>query len=87
MVYPVKQRLKNHTTPIDFLELIDSTLLKAARQIYRTYCEVHPHMAKRPTGVAINRLTYRGKLLFSSKPLLLPEECFVPLSQIEEASS
>ncbi|MBW4637661.1 MAG: hypothetical protein KME05_05385 [Gloeocapsa sp. UFS-A4-WI-NPMV-4B04] len=63
--------------------MTDPTLLKAARQIYRTYCEVHTKIIKRPTGVAINQLTYRGKLLFSSKPILLPQECFIPLSQIE----
>jgi len=48
-------------------------LLKAAQKIYRTYCEVNPNMVKRPTGVVINQLTYRGQLLFSSKPILLPQ--------------
>lgn len=63
--------------------MTDPTLLKAAQEIYRTYCEVHTKMIKRPTGVAINQLTYRGKLLFSSKPILLPEERFISLNQIE----
>ncbi len=63
--------------------MTDPTLLRAARQIYRTYCEVHTKTSKRPTGVAINQLTYRGKLLFSSKPVLLPEESFIPVSQLE----
>jgi hypothetical protein len=34
-------------------------------------------------GVAIDRFTYRGKLIFRAKPILLPQECFVPLSQLE----
>lgn len=83
MVYDLQQRQKIQTNPLDLPELIDPTLLKAARQIYRSYCEAHPSKLERPTGVAINRLTYRGQVLFSKKPILLPEECFVPLSQIE----
>lgn len=63
--------------------LIEIVFLRAARQIYLSYYAVRPHMVKQPSGVVINRSTYRGKLLFSSKPILLPEECFVPLSQIE----
>lgn len=65
--------------------VIDPKLLRAAQQIYRAYCEAHPTMIKRPTGVAINQLTYRGHVILSSKPVLLPEEFFVPLSQIEES--
>ena len=71
------------TTRQYLLKLTDPKLLKIAQQIYRTYCEVHPNTSKRPTGVAINQTTYRGKVLFSSKPVLLPEEGFIPLSQIE----
>jgi len=82
VVYAVQQRPKNHHQ-IDILALIDPTLLKIARQIYYTYCEVNPNLVQRTTGVAINQLTYRGMLMFSSKPILLPQECFVTLSQIE----
>lgn len=67
--------------------LIDSALLKAARKIYRAYCEAHPSAAKRPTGVAVNQLNYQGKVLFSTHPVLLPQECFVPLSQLESEIS
>jgi hypothetical protein len=67
----------------DFSVLLDPNLLRAARSIYTTYYEVHPELIQRPLGVAINRLTYRGKLIFSGKPILLPQECFVPFSQIE----
>lgn len=65
--------------------LIDPALLRVARQIYRDYCETHPGAAKRPSGVAVNQLTYQGKILFSSHPVLLPQERFIPLSQLEEA--
>lgn len=67
----------------DFTALLDPALVRAARQIYVTYYEVHPGLIQRPLGVAINRFTYRGKLIFSGKPILLPQECFVPFSQIE----
>ena len=61
----------------------DNELLKAARHIYKTYCSLHPNLVKKPLGVAINPKTHRGQLVFSNKPILLPEECFVPLKQIE----
>jgi hypothetical protein len=61
--------------------------LQTARQIYRTYYEVHPEEIQRPIGVAIDRSTHRGKLIFTGKPVLLPRECFVPLNQIESGLS
>lgn len=67
--------------------LIDSALLKAARKIYRAYCEAHPTTSKRPTGVAVNQLNYQGKVLFSSHPVLLPHECFVPINQLDSEVS
>lgn len=67
----------------DFTALLDPALIRAARLIYTTYYEVHPGLVQRPLGVAINRFNYRGKLIFSGKPVLLPQECFVPFSQIE----
>lgn len=63
--------------------LLDPGLLQAARQIYRTYYEVHPEDPQRPIGIAIDRYSYRGKLIFGQKPILLPKECFIPLGQIE----
>ena len=63
--------------------LLDPELIKAARHIYRTFYEVHPEVVQQPIGVAIGRLTRRGKLVFGDKPVLLPQECFVPFSQIE----
>ncbi len=67
----------------DFTALLDPALVRSARQIYTTFYEVHPEVVERPLGVAINRFTHRGKLIFSGKPVLLPQECFVPFSQIE----
>ncbi|MEP0910052.1 hypothetical protein [Leptolyngbya sp. FACHB-711] len=63
--------------------LLDPSLLQAARNIYRTYYEVHPDEVQRPLGVAIDRFSLRGKLIFNGKPVLLPKECFIPISQIE----
>uniref|UniRef100_UPI0030D7AECF hypothetical protein n=1 Tax=Oculatella sp. LEGE 06141 TaxID=1828648 RepID=UPI0030D7AECF len=67
----------------EFSALLDPSILQGARQIYRTYYEVHPEQVQKPIGVAIDRFSYRGKLIFGSKPVLLPQECFVPLNQIE----
>lgn len=72
--------------PLDSMSistLLDPNLLQAARQIYRCYYEVHPEQTRRPIGVALDRYTHRGKLIFGEKPILLPKECFVPLSHIE----
>lgn len=63
--------------------LPDPALLQAARQIYRTYHQAYPKLVGRPAGVAIHRQTLRGKVIFTSNPILLPQECFVPFSQIE----
>lgn len=63
--------------------LFDPALIKAARHIYRIFYEVHPEVAQRPIGVAIGRVSHRGKLVFGDKPILLPQECFIPFSQIE----
>lgn len=69
--------------PMNFSALLDPSILQAARHIYRTYFEVHPDEVQRPIGIAIDRYSYRGKLIFGQKPVLLPKECFIPLSQIE----
>ncbi|MGB7086977.1 MAG: hypothetical protein WBD47_15565 [Phormidesmis sp.] len=76
----------NNTDPLAFGDdsvLMDPELIKAARHIYRTFYEVHPEVMQRPIGVAIGRSNHRGKLVFGDKPVLLPQECFVPFSQIE----
>lgn len=76
-------RVVNPVEALNFSALLDPALLQSARQIYRTYYEVHPEQLQRPIGVAIDRYSHRGKLIFGGKPVLLPKECFVPISHIE----
>jgi hypothetical protein len=70
--------------------LFTPTILSAARSIYQAYVETHGDQ-QRPYGVAIDRYTFRGQLIFSEQPVLLPHECFVPLERLglpdEESSA
>lgn len=68
---------------IESPQLLDPTLLRAARLLYRAYKEVHRERMDRPVGVAIDRLSHRGQLIFQPKPILLFTESFVPFEQIE----
>jgi hypothetical protein len=61
----------------------DPSLIKAARNIYRSYCNLNVTTDQRLMGIVINRDNHRGQLAFSPKPILLPRECFIPLKQIE----
>lgn len=61
----------------------DPSIIQAARAIYETYYTVHPDVTELPLGVAIDRTSYRGKLIFKQKPALLPKECFIPFSSID----
>lgn len=61
----------------------DPTLIKAARNIYRNYCNLNIPSENRPMGIVINRDNHRGQLAFRPKPILLPRECFISLKQIE----
>ncbi len=65
--------------------LFDPALLRAAQDIYSFYCQVNPDRERRrqPIGVAMNKFSYRGKLIFSSYPILLPEERFISVEQLE----
>lgn len=67
-------------------DLLDPNMLKSARDIYLTYCYFHVKLIKPPIGVAIDRTTHRGQLLFTKKPILLPWENFIPIHQIESES-
>lgn len=82
-MYTSKERQTHYQEPVDIPKLIDPTVIRAARQIYRTFIEIYPNSSQQPTGVVVNRFTYRGKLIFSTKPILLPDECFVSLNQLE----
>lgn len=61
----------------------DPSLIKAARNIYRNYCNLNFSTEKQPKGIVINRDNHRGQLAFQTKPILLPRECFIPMQQIE----
>lgn len=82
MVSPSPTRSDSYepTTPS---VLLDPAVLRAARQIYRTYYEIHPQKMQNPVGVVIDRHSHRGKLVFGNKPILLYTESFVPFNQLE----
>ena len=67
--------------------LLDPGLLKAARQIYHNYSRLRSKINKVPVGVAIDRQTHRGQLIFAKKPILLPRENFVTLDQLESETN
>ncbi len=69
------------TSELDPSAFLDPALIVAARQIYVTYYEVHPDQIQQPVGIAIDRYTHRGKLIFGGRPILLPQECFIPVEQ------
>lgn len=83
MLQAAKQQVEVNTSQVNVPALPDPGILKAARNIYSIYYEVHPNVSQRPLGVVINRNNHRGKLIFSNKPILLPEECFVAFNEIE----
>ena len=70
-------------TSVEVPILIDPSLLRAARRIYRTYCVLHAKLTKRPFGVAIHQNSHRGQLIFRDNPILLPGECFISVKQLE----
>ncbi|WP_404786694.1 hypothetical protein [Altericista sp. CCNU0014] len=57
-------------------------ILRAARNIYQAYADTHGSKQV-PLGVALDRYTLRGQLIFTGRPILLPHECFVPMQNIE----
>lgn len=63
--------------------LVDPFLLEIARLIYRAYLEVNLERMERPSGVVINPYNYRGQLVFSPQPILLPKELFIKIESIE----
>jgi hypothetical protein len=63
--------------------LLDPSLLRAARQIYLAYSQVHNINEKPPIGVAINPKNYRGQVISGTKPILLPYECFIGINHLQ----
>lgn len=62
---------------------LDPTLLQVAQHVYRTFFEVHPDYPSKPLGVVINQMNLRAQLIFKGKPILLMQECFIPLNQLD----
>lgn len=79
MVHLSEQQNKQTELPV----LLDPVLLRAARQIYRSYGSLHTKLNKSPLGVAIDREHHRGQVIFNRQPILLPGECFITLRQLE----
>jgi hypothetical protein len=63
---------------------VDPMIIRAAKQIYRYYCDSYAAQLPRPMGIAINRIDMTGKLIYSQL-ILLPQESFVPMELIELA--
>ena len=61
----------------------DPTIIQAARRVYRAYLSIYTQFPRQPFGVVLNKETFKGQLVFREKPILLPGEDFIPLSQIE----
>lgn len=77
-----KSRMPNFDQSIQ-QDLTMTSLLQAASSIYRLYYNHGAEPVQKPLGVAIHRANFRGKLIFSKKPVLLPEECFFSIEQVE----
>ncbi|PSO48722.1 MAG: hypothetical protein BRC33_08870 [Cyanobacteria bacterium SW_9_44_58] len=63
-------------------QLRDPYIIKAAQYIYQKCYEIYPKKAEQTQGVAIDRETYRGQLIFQDNPILLPWESFIPSEQL-----
>ncbi len=68
-------------------DLLDPSLVKSAREIYNNYRHFHVKIKKTPVGVAIDKNTHKGQLLFTDRPILLPNEYFISIEQIESKNS
>ncbi|EAW39255.1 hypothetical protein [Lyngbya sp. PCC 8106] len=74
-------------TPQSDQNWLDPDLLRAARQVYRAYLQVHVRQMRRPAGVIVNPLTDQSWLIFSSRPILLPGEQFIAVENIDSELS
>ena len=69
--------IAEHNIPV-----FNISLLQVAREIYAKYCQAHTEPLQ-PAGVAVGRDSHRGQLIFNGKPVLLPDEYFVPFDQLD----
>lgn len=74
------------SAPPDHSLTTSTSLLEVAREIYTSYSQNHPRPQK-PWGVAVDRASHRGQLIFKGKPVLLPDEDFVPFSDLAESEA
>lgn len=72
-----------NSIPENVSPLFDPYLLRVAQHIYEKCYEISPQKAEQMQGVAIDRETYRGQLIFKEKPILLPWETFIPSEEID----
>ncbi len=65
--------------------IAETTILHAAQAIFTCYHQTHgdKHL---PAGVAIDRETLRGHVIFQDQPVLLPRECFVPAQKLPQTA-
>jgi hypothetical protein len=61
------------------IALQDPAVISAARGLYEAYVDIHQSRSKEPVGVVVHQFSGRSQLSFRPTPVLLPEECFVPL--------
>ncbi|MEB3282961.1 MAG: hypothetical protein VKK42_28975 [Lyngbya sp.] len=83
----LSQVLERPLAPQSYQSRLDADLLRVAREIYQAYLRVHARQMRRPSGVVIHPKTYRGLLVFSSRPILLPGERFIPIDHIDSELS
>lgn len=82
MVY-IAPEIKKIESKTDISSFLDPGLLRSAQNIYYTYCKFHQKLKTTPIGVAIDRKTHRGQLIFCKQPVLLPWENFIPIDKLE----
>lgn len=83
MAYVSQADRQQDNSEMEIPLLLDPILLRAARRIYRTYLAIHGQVNKSPLGVAIDKESRRGQLIFKNRAILLPGESFVSLKQLE----
>lgn len=90
MVYPANQWVlqpKEWGVPLnppdELPSFVDSGLFRTAQVIYRDFQTARPDFSKRPTGIVVDRVSHRGKPVFTQNPALLPTEDFVPVEQLD----
>lgn len=82
MTYAHQQSGTVLETPRARIDASHAPILASARTAYHTYRNAHLEF-EAPLGVAVDCNTFRGQLIFSAQPILLPHECFVTLEQLE----